>query len=228
LHGVYIERKDLNLLSDLVRSHYESIGFTAECSDHTVRFFENVSQLTEYQNPASASIKILSIRGKNENGDKDCELEFGSSSPNNIKIEIKGEESDLILFSNKLDSIVAGMKSWYSWLSTGLLKSFSIVPFFLIIPSMFLSGMLQIKGSMILPGDSPALTIDRLILAMVIFIVLLFAIAIIHSLLFPLAGFEIGQGIKRSKSQRTWRIIIGGAIVSLIVAIIATRIGWPF
>jgi hypothetical protein len=117
------------------------------------------------------------------------------------------------------------MKSWYSWLSTALSNNFSFIPMILVIPALLLSGSNEYRWDVILPANPPYMTYNRLILVVVIYIALLVSIAFIHGLLFPLAGFEIGQGIKKCKSQRTWRIIIGGIIVSLIVGIIVTRIG---
>lgn len=181
--------------------------------DGSYREFENLDDLLDWDNSKDKMCNQMTIEHDGYSGLR-IEISLGNSEFGSLKYLIRGEEKEVDHYSKRIENVFGSMKQWYTIANGGtFLKNLVFGVTVSVSALLFVSlcfTWLNIKNENLIP------TIFFIVL------ILLYAIfAKVRHNIFPVAQFEIGDGIERVKLKMYLRstaiVLFLGGIVSFIV-----------
>ena len=203
-------------------SEYETLRFSAECSDGFSRTFESADDLVEYENPSSRQIEALSIRYL-EGVERTASLWVGRSPRDNVELTADGPAGHTETFVRGVEDTLQGAKPWYSWIATiSLARGLSkLVYLYLAVWSAWFVLSYATGGrpldEVIASLRSPAVGWVLLVGVSLVVVTELADWGRRH--LFPCGTFAIGQGRKRHKDREIVRILALGLLGSGVLGV---------
>ncbi|EJW14872.1 hypothetical protein M5X02_29340 [Paenibacillus alvei] len=198
------------------------LEYSIYCADSSTRRFSNLSELFEYTNPKNREIIQMNIETAWDSRDVRIEVEFTRNQNRPITITVRGEDKDVIYYSQKIEDEVRSFKLWYSRIRfidfTLLYIIAMVISFFAMLAYVAFFG---IKTSTDASSDNSSLTYLALT-GLFLFTVLL---EWIKNKTFPVALYDVGEGIARNKVLEKVRYFVFGSIaIPVILGVIVNYI----
>lgn len=193
-------------------------------SDQAERTWIDVRKLCQYENPPSARILRIELRGASEDGLRQVSIEFGDKPLlGNVRVRLKssGEESIQTLM-NRLRYCMQVMRPWYARLAEanlvvmafGLLMLLSIGGLITGVVSSLMSGGLSIERLLAPSGEEWS----TVVVVMTLSFLVAWSLDQVRHRAFPRSTFAIGLGKNRHfEYDRIRKFFVGSVVVSGIV-----------
>ncbi len=198
-----------------------TVSATAVCADGAQRVFEKADSLVEYSNSKSNKIFSLSF---------ECRLDKDRYSSVQISLEpVNGPHTSLGMLGKYCENLelraglldeLAGMKSWYSFVSRS--PCAAILAILLFFPTLLLVlTFLDIDiGSNV---QSEKVSVLILLVVLFTYSVLYVPLKLIHVLFFPMGDFALGQGLDRHSFDDKIRFMLTFGVSSSMLSYFVLR-----
>lgn len=221
--GTFITSDNLSNLNSFIAKEYTFIKYILRTSDGAEYKLDDFTQILAYENHGLRKIKELVIQGNKDKNDDiyfinpDFELSLRDSSDSfySITYTIRNiSEKEIIYLTSKLNDLVMGLKSRYSWIHSLYLPVVLNIPLWLL--------FYQSISKTIDIGDKTYTLIVSILIAMV-FGLLFYFFFVKILLLFPKTVFYIGQQKHRyDRLKKTKSFILYGIIITFIIGVLAS------
>lgn len=181
----------------------EIIKYSVDCIDGTTIEFSSLDDLLKFPNRKEKQYNKIEIRNPYTD-DINISVRFSSREYSSISYRISADERIVDYYSGKIEGLLMSTKQWYGFFHNSFFGFlFSIGLTCIIVYLLALYGFL---------------TENLFFIAMVTIGVLLFFLYDkINKILFPVASFELGDGIDRVKRNASIRNIV---LVSVFLSIL--------
>jgi hypothetical protein len=230
-----VTREDLAAINGAIRYFLRSnanIEYELNCTDRITRKHADIKFMQEFDNYLDKAITGISIQGRSEDSKRSITFSLGEDW-SNVRVYATGGEQTLQTLFRALENRLRAMEPWYSRIAQwnfvnilmNLLGILSLAAFFFGVIFLALHGRFTLE----LVNSSGAVWLIVLAMFVGAFWLGVF-LNRIRSMMFPLAVFAIGQGLKRHEENEGRRkfwigsvvicaIIVGGS-VSFLVSLI--------
>ena len=114
-HAFVVRPDELKKLVELFQNHVGKVDISVKCADGFSREFKTVEELIGYENPKSKEIRYIRLNARSDNYSKSAAVDFaGSLFQRGVSIDFEACEELVFLLRDKTQSIVEGMRPWYS------------------------------------------------------------------------------------------------------------------
>ena len=214
-HACVVSSSDIKKLWMWLEEHVGVVTARIKCSDDGTREFEDLENLTSYDNPSTKQIVALYIESHSDGWEKSVDVKFSNGEFSSINI--KAHEQTASEIREKISDILDGTRPWYSRLALVHHSSSGMMVTLLIVALISL-----IAAPHIWTGFSDFEYMRQLLLTTMVTIWLLAGLGWLRPRLFPTCCFALGQGEHRyGRLVNIHRAILAFSatvIISLLVA----------
>ncbi|MBP5124004.1 hypothetical protein [Pseudomonas protegens] len=196
---------------------------TLDCADGIARKTKLMSDVLDYDNALRVEIKSLKLSGYSADLKAFSTITLGGAYSTSVSFSLVGHVDEVADMRIKLMDVVDGIKPWYDLLSrfdifTTMAAVFMICGFYF---SLLGSGKPKTNVE-----PSQAFYLTFVIIAVLVAIGLfVWGFSCLRRRFFPVAVFEIGQGLKRNEFAEKVR---WGVVVAFVVGVAAAFAFKPF
>ncbi|MFV8830574.1 hypothetical protein [Alkalihalobacterium sp. APHAB7] len=200
--GYVINERKLIEIDSIFKEVSSDIEYSVSCLDGTSINFNSLDELISYPNRKEKQYTSISI-SNNYSSSIRISLTLSNRQYSTISYRVNGDEKEVDFYARKIEEVIYSLRQWYSFLSV---PSFVVHVLFISIFSIIAALLLSSFG--ILTADT------SIYIALPITIVNTFIYDKVRQNLFPVATFELGDGIDRAKFKNTLR---AGILVSIFL-----------
>jgi hypothetical protein len=226
-----INKYNLDSLNDLFKKNNILISFSIDLSDNTSISKCDLDDLLKLSNTKERQIKRISIRGNSKDNLYIILNLRETQYCESVSLYISGDETKVVYMKEKVEDWINSIKPWYSIKFILEFDSYFLKFIFLLIGLALAAGIIYLlsKGlSTEIQTNKNSQTVKELLinnlggyLLGAFPFLILFIFNKIRLIMFPIAIFEIGNGIERKEKIEKIRSLFGwGFIASIIVTII--------
>ena len=216
---------ELGSLVEFIRSRFKQVEITAECKDKSELEADDISEITNFDNPNYRRIKNITIRA-HTSYDETLRLHIDSDSNSNVWVSsarlyiTSQSDENAVYLSQEIPKRLREMKPGYDLLARFPL---SFITSIVMTVWVFVSGIGKLVGYIKLQPEQPVnISWNDLLLILFVFAVILLTIFItldkIQSILFPRVFFLIGKQRQAYENLKKWRMIILTALILGVVS----------
>lgn len=207
-----LNEKKLKELQNILNPLSEDLVYEVSCIEGTTIKFTSLDEFLRYPNRKTKQYKRIEIRTPYSITET-VSIIFSNNPYQSITYRVSGEEDKVDSYSVKIEDFLVSLKRWYSMLSTNAFVSISMGSIFLVV---LMNSMLSTFHS--LRSINP-------------FIAAVFAIPCFYIydktrlFLFPVASFELGDGVERVRLKDNIRnTVLVGVFLAAIVGFLVNQL----
>ncbi|BFT73131.1 hypothetical protein [Paenibacillus sp. P36] len=193
-----INERKFKELEAIMKNVSEDITYDVDCIDGTSIVFTSLDDLLKFPNRKEKQYKRIEVSTPYLT-DR-ISITFSNYDFRSISYRVSGDERNVDFYSGQVESFLMSLRPWYSFIGAGNFIS-SMIGFFLLFMCLtYILVLLNIYKSIDTWG------------IIIISIIVYSLYEKMKGFLFPVASFELGDGIERVKMKGSIRNLILGSI----------------
>lgn len=206
-----INDRKLKELETIINEFTNEIKYKIKCTDGSEIKFESIENLLEFPNRKNRQYKEIEIYTPYGSSEQII-VTLSSSAFSPMRYVIRGNENTVEYYSNKIEGFLQSLSRWYSIIGVNNTVSLLLV--------MIISGLIMF-------ATITAININDNFIIIYFFLIfpMLFLLDKSRLYIFPVASFELKDGIERTKLKDSLRnLVLVGIVLSAIVGFFVNQI----
>jgi len=218
-HACVLHSSDIKKLWTLLEDEVGTVCARIKCSDDGTREFDDLEELSLYENPPAKQIVSLYIRSHSDDWKKSVDVDFSNNEFSSIDISIEAQEQSAAEIRGRISDILDGTKPRYNYLAlihTSPL-ALTVVSFVVIFVSVIFAIYIW--------EDFLGFEYVRQLLHIFGYTVsILMGLGWLRRRLLPMCFFSLGQGEQRYRRLATTHKTILGLLATSIISLVVASI----
>jgi hypothetical protein len=208
-----INERKLRELEDIILEVSEKIEYKVYCIDGTTMTFENLEKFIKYPNRKEKQYREIEI-SNNYTSPVRISVTLANTEFRSVSYRVTADEKTVDYYSSKIEGYLLSLKQWYSFLGN---------------PTMFVSlgtfSLFYLGVIFLLMWNNVIESVSSLYVSLPVALLVAFIYDKTRNFLFPVATFELGDGIERARNRNFIRnLILVGIVLSGIVGYVVNQI----